>query len=123
MLLYRVHLLAFFCRVHHSRRWVMHHTRKEKRYSDTLNLPRSKFPMKHSRQLELELEQNSNFHLQFEQLFEPSNPNISEQMKRWFILHDGPPYANGDAHFGHAVNRVSLLLCILTFYILYILNK
>src|SRR5689334_7576302 len=22
-----------------------------------------------------------------------------------FLLHDGPPYANGDAHAGHAVNR------------------
>ena len=23
-----------------------------------------------------------------------------------FILHDGPPYANGDIHIGHAVNKV-----------------
>lgn len=23
-----------------------------------------------------------------------------------FILHDGPPYANGDLHMGHAVNKV-----------------
>lgn len=23
-----------------------------------------------------------------------------------FILHDGPPYANGDVHMGHAVNKV-----------------
>lgn len=26
-----------------------------------------------------------------------------------FVLHDGPPYANGDLHMGHAVNKVSLL--------------
>jgi isoleucyl-tRNA synthetase len=23
-----------------------------------------------------------------------------------FILHDGPPYANGDIHIGHALNKV-----------------
>jgi isoleucyl-tRNA synthetase len=23
-----------------------------------------------------------------------------------FILHDGPPYANGDIHLGHAVNKI-----------------
>ena len=23
-----------------------------------------------------------------------------------FILHDGPPYANGDIHIGHSVNKV-----------------
>ena len=27
-------------------------------------------------------------------------------MKKTFILHDGPPYANGDIHIGHAVNKV-----------------
>ena len=26
--------------------------------------------------------------------------------KEQFILHDGPPYANGDIHLGHAVNKV-----------------
>ena len=25
---------------------------------------------------------------------------------RKFILHDGPPYANGDIHIGHAVNKI-----------------
>lgn len=23
-----------------------------------------------------------------------------------FILHDGPPYANGDLHIGHALNKI-----------------
>ena len=26
--------------------------------------------------------------------------------KEKFILHDGPPYANGDIHIGHAVNKI-----------------
>lgn len=25
-----------------------------------------------------------------------------------FVLHDGPPYANGDLHIGHALNKVTL---------------
>ncbi|MCK5722356.1 MAG: class I tRNA ligase family protein, partial [Gammaproteobacteria bacterium] len=29
-----------------------------------------------------------------------------EQNRPSFILHDGPPYANGDIHIGHAVNKV-----------------
>lgn len=27
--------------------------------------------------------------------------------KKEFCLHDGPPYANGDAHVGHALNKVT----------------
>lgn len=27
-------------------------------------------------------------------------------MKAEFCLHDGPPYANGDPHVGHALNKV-----------------
>lgn len=27
-----------------------------------------------------------------------------------FILHDGPPYANGDLHVGHAINKVGMLI-------------
>ena len=70
-------------------------------YKDTLNLPKTGFPMKAN------LAQR-----------EP------EMLKRWesgglyhkireafagrekFILHDGPPYANGDIHIGHAVNKL-----------------
>ncbi|MDF9393378.1 MULTISPECIES: isoleucine--tRNA ligase [Methylococcus] len=70
-------------------------------YKSTLNLPHTPFPMKAN------LAQR-----------EP------EQLKRWrtldlykkvrslrtgrdkFILHDGPPYANGEIHIGHAVNKI-----------------
>jgi len=30
----------------------------------------------------------------------------SREGKPKFILHDGPPYANGDIHIGHAVNKI-----------------
>jgi len=74
-----------------------------KRYKKTLNLPKTAFPMKAN------LVQN-----------EPAS------MKRWdkldvygklrdkrkadnakpFVFHDGPPYANGDIHLGHLLNKV-----------------
>lgn len=70
-------------------------------YKDTLNLPKTDFPMK------ADLAKN-----------EP------EILKRWedaglytkimsagktrekYILHDGPPYANGNIHIGHALNKI-----------------
>ena len=30
----------------------------------------------------------------------------SSKGKKKFILHDGPPYANGDLHLGHALNKI-----------------
>jgi isoleucyl-tRNA synthetase len=73
----------------------------EKDYKHTINLPQTDFPMK---------------------------ANLSgrepEMLKRWesldlyaalrargqgrpkYVLHDGPPYANGDIHIGHAVNKI-----------------
>jgi isoleucyl-tRNA synthetase len=29
-----------------------------------------------------------------------------------FVLHDGPPYANGDIHLGHAVNKILIVLVV-----------
>ncbi len=70
-------------------------------YKDTINLPQTAFPMKAS--------------------LANREPDM---LKRWyeldlygriqkvtaerptFLLHDGPPYANGDIHIGHAVNKI-----------------
>ncbi len=70
-------------------------------YKKTLNLPKTRFPMKAN-----------------------LNQKEPEMLKRWekaglyqrlrsaakgrplFILHDGPPYANGHIHLGHTVNKV-----------------
>ena len=70
-------------------------------YSKTLNLPKTEFPMR------------------------GNLPNREPEMQKWwddidiydqvqerqkgkpkFILHDGPPYANGDIHIGHALNKI-----------------
>lgn len=70
-------------------------------YGKTLNLPKTEFPMR------------------------GNLPTKEPEMQKWwdetdiyqkvqertagrpkFILHDGPPYANGDIHIGHALNKV-----------------
>lgn len=70
-------------------------------YKDTVNLPKTTFPMKAN------LAESEPKILQFwtENKIETE---LREQGKKRpkFIMHDGPPYANGDIHLGHAVNKV-----------------
>lgn len=70
-------------------------------YKDTLNLPVTAFPMKAS------LAQREPQRLKQWQdmgLYEQIREACAGRPK--FILHDGPPYANGDLHVGHAVNKI-----------------
>ena len=70
-------------------------------YKDSLNLPQTAFPMKAS------LAQREPRRLQQWQemgLYEKIRANSAGRPK--FILHDGPPYANGELHLGHSVNKV-----------------
>lgn len=70
-------------------------------YKDTLNLPKTGFPMRGNlAQREPEMLKN----WQTSKLYQ----KIREQCKgrEQFILHDGPPYANGALHMGHAVNKM-----------------
>lgn len=70
-------------------------------YKNTINLPTTDFPMKANlSQREPEMLQHwEKIHL-YEKL------RLLAQNKPKFILHDGPPYANGNIHLGHAVNKV-----------------
>ncbi len=71
-------------------------------YKHTLNLPKTDFPMKGNlanrepemlaRWKELDIYKKIR--------------DASADRDKQFILHDGPPYANGDIHIGHAVNKV-----------------
>jgi isoleucyl-tRNA synthetase len=72
-------------------------------YKDTLNLPQTDFPMKANlanREPEM-LKYWDDIGL-YAKLRELSR----EQDRPKFVLHDGPPYANGDIHIGHAVNKI-----------------
>ncbi len=70
-------------------------------YKDTLNLPRTAFPMRANLP---KLEPRILKEWQEGEL----NQRLSEEGsgRKKFILHDGPPYANGDIHLGHTLNKV-----------------
>lgn len=70
-------------------------------YKSTLNLPQTAFPMKAGLP-----------NREPQMLAYWDSINLYQKMRQAgegrprFILHDGPPYANGDIHIGHAVNKV-----------------
>jgi isoleucyl-tRNA synthetase len=71
-------------------------------YKDTLNLPRTEFPMRGNlpkREPEtIRRWQEMDLYAKLQ----AARANASQT----FVLHDGPPYANGNIHLGHAVNKV-----------------
>jgi isoleucyl-tRNA synthetase len=70
-------------------------------YKQTLNLPKTAFPMKGN------LAQREPMRLK-----QWNKADLYQQIRALvagrpqFILHDGPPYANGEIHIGHAVNKI-----------------
>ena len=70
-------------------------------YKDTLNLPKTAFPMRAN------LPQNEPKQVERwgreETYFKVVEANLGRPK---FILHDGPPYANGNIHIGHALNKI-----------------
>lgn len=70
-------------------------------YKDTLLMPRTEFPMrgnlpKREPEIQAKWEEMDIYRL------------VQERTKDrpLFVLHDGPPYANGDIHMGHALNKI-----------------
>ncbi len=70
-------------------------------YKNTLNLPATDFPMK----ADLPTREPKIMAWWASQDLYGKIRAKSKGAKRW-ILHDGPPYANGDIHMGHALNKV-----------------
>lgn len=69
-------------------------------YSKTLNLPKTSFKMKAN------LAQREGLQLRDWQKAKIYEKSIADKTKPVFFLHDGPPYANGDIHVGHAINKI-----------------
>src|ERR1700693_4958418 len=69
-------------------------------YKVTMNLPKTSFPMKTDRPRR-EPEQLAAWEAMG---LEAAVRKLSEG-RPLFVLHDGPPYANGDIHTGHAMNK------------------
>ncbi|EMO54951.1 isoleucine--tRNA ligase [Leptospira noguchii] len=79
----------------------MSETQKENPYSSTVLLPKTDFPMK------ADLAKREPAQIQSwksGQIFR----KMKEQRKgkKEFVLHDGPPYANGNFHLGHSLNKI-----------------
>src|SRR5437660_11589014 len=70
-------------------------------YKSTLNLPETPFPMRG----DLAKREPAWVRSWLEtKLYERIRAHCRGRTK--YVLHDGPPYANGDIHMGHAVNKV-----------------
>ena len=70
-------------------------------YKDTLHLPATDFPMRASL---TEREPQRLAKWQEARLYERIQEKSKGKPK--FVLHDGPPFANGDVHMGTALNKV-----------------
>ncbi len=70
-------------------------------YNSTLNLPKTEFPMRaglpKSEPVTLKKWEDNKV---YDKLMEKN------EGKPLYVLHDGPPYANGDIHLGHALNKI-----------------
>ncbi len=70
-------------------------------FKQTLNLPQTSFPMK------ADLPTREPFFLK---RWEEDNIYVKlrehSKGRKHYVLHDGPPYANGDIHIGHALNKI-----------------
>ena len=76
-------------------------TESKKSYKETLNLPQTTFAM------EAKLVQNEPRRLDMwkeGRLYEKLMTSPRHTKGKW-ILHDGPPFANGDIHIGHVINK------------------
>ncbi|MGA2914769.1 MAG: isoleucine--tRNA ligase [Sedimentisphaerales bacterium] len=73
----------------------------KKNYSKTLNLPQTNFAMK-ANLTQREPQQRKNW----DKIGIYKKILDSRADSPQYILHDGPPYANGDIHMGHVINKV-----------------
>lgn len=70
-------------------------------FKDTLNLPKTDFPLR--------AESKKNDPLMLKRWEDEGLSSAAQRCnegQQKFILHDGPPYANGDIHLGHAYNKI-----------------
>lgn len=70
-------------------------------YKHTLNLPRTDFPMKANL-----AQQEPKLLARWQGIGLYAKLRAARAGQPKYVLHDGPPYANGDIHIGHAVNKI-----------------
>lgn len=70
-------------------------------YKDTLLMPKTDFPMRGNlpnREPDMQKDWEE------QDIYRLVQERTKDRPK--FVLHDGPPYANGDIHMGHALNKI-----------------
>ena len=70
-------------------------------YKDTLNLPQTTFPMKANL-----VQREPDWRRRWAEMDLYGMIRKADHPKGRYVLHDGPPYANGDIHIGTAVNKI-----------------
>ncbi len=70
-------------------------------YKDTLLMPNTKFPMRGNLP-----NKEPEMQAKWEEMDIYGKVQERTKDRPFFVLHDGPPYANGDLHMGHALNKV-----------------
>ncbi len=70
-------------------------------YKTTLNLPKTAFPMKANL-----AQREPQMLKRWYELDLKAQLDAQGEGRKKFILHDGPPYANGEIHIGHALNKI-----------------
>ena len=75
--------------------------KKDKGYRDTLNLPKTSFSMKANL-----VQREPQLHKEWAKKDIYSRIRKARKGAPLYILHDGPPYANGDIHMGTVINKV-----------------
>uniref|UniRef100_UPI000AC73C47 class I tRNA ligase family protein n=1 Tax=Leisingera sp. F5 TaxID=1813816 RepID=UPI000AC73C47 len=76
-------------------------------YKDTLNLPKTNFPMRAGlpKREPAWLQRWAEIGVYDRLRDKAAAAKGSDEARQPFTLHDGPPYANGHLHIGHALNK------------------
>jgi isoleucyl-tRNA synthetase len=83
--------------------YVVSETKETKDYKSTLNLPQTEFPMRAGLPIREPVQVEK--WLKDRVYYRMVEKNRAAKKPK-FLLHDGPPYANGNIHIGHALNKV-----------------
>ncbi|MFD0825262.1 isoleucine--tRNA ligase [Neobacillus sp. M.A.Huq-85] len=70
-------------------------------YKDTLLMPKTEFPMRGNLP-----QREPDIQAKWEEIDIYAKVQERTKGRPMFVLHDGPPYANGDIHMGHALNKI-----------------
>ena len=81
--------------------------KKSSALKETVKMPQTEMPLSMKGVLEREARIRKLFDHDSLYRWQENDPERTES----FVLHDGPPYANGDPHVGHALNKIIKVKC------------